>query len=316
MNYTKIKISFPATVHGFASPTLDWRTVADSMFACRIFIFLSAFLLFTAGCALFTGCTQVFDQNHNYFSSEEKVEYLLPDWNKLRSDFDAMPQLALWKIEYTTYKESKILFANPAAKSLTIEVPKNYPCAIMAFPITEHAAGGEKKSSFFQPCGALYPMNRKSLSWDQGFSATILSLLYKNSGFKIETAEFLSLFNWVKFVEKNNTSASSNPWLLDKSEILKCIRDKKFNVYKLKLPSSVSLTGQNEIIQMLGGTKKLLSAYIPENYVLAKTDFLSIIKGAEYPGVFLWNDKIARISVTSSGNAKLTLCALPAFSED
>lgn len=300
-------------------------------------------LLFFAAGFLLAGCSTGFSQNQNYFTNEEKIEFSLPDWNRLKNDFSQMPSLACWKIEYTTYKGSNTFFAEPATKTFRIEVPKNYPCAVQAFPLTLHDG---QKSSFYHPCGAIYPQNKGELLWQQGFASEILSLIYKNSGFSKETAEFASLFNWQNFIEKiaqkeeksiseikniipemivNSTGTTNsgqnippfyNPWLLDKKSILQAIAEKSFNAYKLNLASATSLCAQDEIFQILGGTKYVFSPYIPENYILEKFNFMTIIKRKENPSKFLWKNFIAEISVNSSGKAKLNLCAIPGQYEE
>lgn len=287
-----------------------------------LFIFLSLF--FAAGCS-FLG------HENEFLTGTAEIELALPVWPPEQKNC-AYPELDFWLIEYETAEKSGTMRVCAFQKTVTFSVPENKSAAFSARPVTKCSSGS---TLFFKGAGCVYPQNTSSFLWNQGFAADILASLYKASNDREKTAELLSVFNWQKFIntltkkendallkiqtasqqqmEKEVYPAYCNPWMLNKQKILSAIADQSFTAASLTFPNAITLSPEDEILQIPGGIKNFVSPYIPENEVFQKFNFLTIIKKTESGSLFLYGSSIALFTVTLNGNPELTVCAIPLY---
>lgn len=272
-----------------------------------------------------------FGHEKEFLTGKEEIELALPVWPPHQENC-SYPELDFWLIECETSEKSESFTASKNEKSVTFLIPENSPASFCARPITKCLG---QSVSFFYNSGCVYPQNKTTFLWNDGFAASLLSSLYRASFDRKETAESISLFNWQKFIDAlHQKEAASileiktasalkcdiedypeyyNPWRLDKNEILYTISQKTFNAYKLSFPDFISLSRTSEILQPTDGIKNLISPYIPENEVFQKLEFLTIMKRTENCSQFLYKNCMATITVTSSGNPELVLCTIPLY---
>ena len=309
----------------------------NSLQKCLVFFILAAFSIFTAGCA------QAVQETQDIFSGHEEIKFDLPDWQILKTQLPLLPDLAGWQIEIHSAGKSKKIFIQAEDSAIKIEFEKNKTACLLAYPITIHEESDSQEAkqtfqaSFFHPAGAIYPQNKANLTWQQGFAASVLKSLLAHSS-DTDSQEFIQLFNWnlllKKLAEKENLSTEKilkewnvnpdaasyttfyNPWMLDTGSIASAIGTKNFTASRLNFPSSKALQSRHEFLASLGGCKKLLSAYIPENYAFGKTGFLSIINKTGASRRLLADSQIAVISVRTSTSIDLSLCAIPHYNRE
>ncbi len=118
--------------------------------------------------------------------------------------------------------EEKITFYLPEFnKNFEYEVYKNLP-----YPCIYTSSNGITY-------GAIYPYSME-LKKEDGFSASVLYSLYAGTenGNSLQVGKYLANFNWQRFIEE--CRKIENPWMLDKSRIMKKIAAGTFSKNDLK----------------------------------------------------------------------------------
>ena len=114
----------------------------------------------------------------------------------------------------------------PAGGALLVDVPKNSAVSVLAYPQSngDTSLGQEQK-----PWGTIYPWYRE-LQPQDGFAAHILYRLYSSADYTHQSAaqvqDYLSRFNWKKFVELCRTMPDL--WLSDSDKVVQDIALGKF----------------------------------------------------------------------------------------
>ncbi|MCR5290230.1 MAG: hypothetical protein K6E51_09590 [Treponema sp.] len=190
-----------------------------------------------------------------------------------------------WYIEWTGI-ESGSCTIDGKQHSVTLSIPKNHVMAIQAYPITQH---GNCLTSVYYPAGCVYPFETVA-TWQGGYTATMLSSIYKASTSRDETASFCNSFNWRRFTqtliekEQKSTQTFYNPWLLDKQTIINAITSHTFTVYKLSLKNIESLT-----LSEVAPGHTLRSRYIPEQDWITQTDTYTICTTASHSIYYIYD---------------------------
>ena len=276
-------------------------------------------------------CLFFFTSCQSYFDSlkTEELEFTLPSLELYHFDSTQEENLEIskWKVEiYSKGVSNEFLWDSGTIK---IQTEKNKPLCVVATPILKN---GENDFAFFMPAGTIYPYTENSLTWEKGFSATVMKLLWNS---KKETYlsddylyNFISRFNWKKFQdtidEKTNASILKinnqeestsnvfyNPWQIDFQELLDELSFAEFKtsllnpkgVYNIELPTK------------LKSAKSIYSPYVPENDFIAKNKFVTVQKN-ELNTLLIDNNHLGILSFDSIKNVSVTRVSLPIFLEE
>lgn len=160
-------------------------------------------------CPLFFACSM--------FSESRETHFFL--------DSDGFCDCDFWQISVFD-GENEILFSmENGADSFSLDLPKNVALGILAYPV--------KNGRRQKPFGAIYPYSVE-ISCKDGFAAYIVDRLYRGSRKSVpQTQDFVSRFNWPRFVE--SCAAFENPWNLDGDRIVKSIASGRFKKSDFKL---------------------------------------------------------------------------------
>ena len=132
-----------------------------------------------------------------------------------------LPYSGEWSVKTSRQPESEEIFV--LGKSFYSEVNKNEATALLAY------SHSDKKIY-----GAIYPYG-SSLNYLDGFAAEVLfSISASALDFDSCKNEYLSKFNWQKFMEECR-AFEENVWKLDKERIMKKISSGNFKKTDLKL---------------------------------------------------------------------------------
>ena len=128
--------------------------------------------------------------------------------------------------EIANNHENETLFSmENGADSFSLDLPKNEALGILAYPV--------KNGRRQKPFGTIYPYSVE-ISCKDGFAAYIVDRLYRGSRKSVpQTQDFVSRFNWPRFVE--SCAAFENPWNLDGDRIVKSIASGRFKKSDFKL---------------------------------------------------------------------------------
>ncbi|MGN0729843.1 hypothetical protein [Treponema sp.] len=158
------------------------------------------FFLFICPLFLFFSC--------DFFSYTEDEKFTLPYSGE-------------WKVRTSRSSECAEFTVN--GNSFTAEVNKNEATALVAYSCSE------KKI-----CGTIYPYSME-LTFQDGFAAEILlSLSASSADSDSSKNEYLSKFNWSRFMEECRVF-EENTWKLDKERIMTKISSGNFKKTDLKL---------------------------------------------------------------------------------
>ncbi|MDR1784898.1 MAG: hypothetical protein LBR23_00290 [Spirochaetaceae bacterium] len=165
----------------------------------------------------------------------ETVEIALPAFPQ------DLPPLAGWLLVSESGGKTLERFLPGDARSVTLELPRNGVCPVLAYPLTETSSG---RVSFFLPAGCVYPV-ATGADWAGGFEASIaLRLLTSaqddgSAGMRGR----VSLFNWKRF--HGLAALVNNPWNMDDEKILSQITARSFSIYSVREQSSAQVELQD-----------------------------------------------------------------------
>ena len=178
--------------------------------------------LFFCG-VLNAGCT--------FFSETENVCITLPD--------DSRTYCVKWICEDNSGNGVCRVLDN-CCGSVILELPKNYAVPVLVFSgASEAIMAGDNiatVSEYRNQYGMIYPYT-VGVSEKDAFASSVLFTMYaaSSSGLK-ETEEYLSSFNWGKFIEL--CDEYENPWKLNKQKIMEAIADGSFSKKSMCLSGS------------------------------------------------------------------------------
>ena len=276
-------------------------------------------------------CLFFFTSCQSYFDSlkTEELEFTLPSLELYHFDSTQEENLEIskWKVEiYSKGVSNEFLWDSGTIK---IQTEKNKPLCVVATPILKKA---ENEFTFFKPAGTIYPYTENSLTWEKGFSATVMKLLWNS---KKETYlsddylyDFISRFNWKKFQDTiDEKTASSilkinnqeetdlkvfyNPWQIDFQELLDELSFAEFKTSLLNPKGVYNI----EFPKNLKSAKSIYSSYVPENLFIAKNKFVTVQKN-ELNTLLIDNNHLGILSFDSIKNVSVTRVSLPIFLEE
>lgn len=274
----------------------------------------SAFIL-----ALIIFSLQFISCSSPLFSSTEQVTFILPD--------SLSPSLLYWKIVTTTSSSTESFTTTET--SFTMEVTKNSPCSILAYPVTNLAS--QNPVSFYKPAGTIYPYDLQTethcqkLSWENGFSASCMNRLIANgieqklSSSQIK--EFISRFNWKKMMETITEKSQSNmnnilqetevkfynPWQIDSTKLLENLSNRNFSSSYLEITNQFVIN-TDSIYPVLEST------YVPQNFIMNTNHTLTLKK--DTPELLLYDNYYgAYICGSTAKNISLQLIYMPIVKE-
>ena len=210
------------------------------------------------------------------FSADETVEFELPQWPEY------LPELEGWCVQGAR--------VGPRERHISLRLPKNQPCCIIATPITQN--------QFFKPAGTIYPYSQK-ITWSGGYAAKLYSIIPD-----------CEQFNWEKLLEtleQKQTEPFYNPWLLDSQQVLEGIAYRNFTATKLKTSQTICIPLDFEVF----------SSYVPENEYFKQKNQTCVTVKIGQPELFTLSHEYAIIiSATSTKNISLEVISMPIFKED
>lgn len=260
-------------------------------------------LFFVSASVLCVSCTEFESPSENGKIKGQKItftlpKYELPEMNEAQENEAFLPEISRWKIEVrsasyfgVSYAEEDRTAGNGTAsnREVNLFIPDEMIVSVKATPILKSRAPSipreetsnqqqkeEADFSFFKPAGTIFPYGEE-LTFLQGFSAELLSEFFVHS--KIEgnsadcTERYASCFNWKKLMtemerlsrESEESDSFYNPWLLDKSEILREFESGNFSVSYLKMKKLHSFSRDDKAFEKLPSDEFLISTYFPEN---------------------------------------------------
>ena len=281
------------------------------------------FVIFNLLLILFT---PLFLSSCNLFEQTESINLLLPAWppTKVSASY---PKLSGWLISFIGNNVSESFTLPPETSSFQLDVNKNDFTAILAEPVT-FSENSDYEILFFKPAGGIYPAlcsdSDLILSWEGGYSAHLVEILYKscrdNSDSLEKTHSFLSKFNWFRFNEKILEKSCSendffNPWMLNTETILQSITSGDFNAGKLnKTPLLIISSFQSqEFLNVLSNDflpENAMSPYIPETEKIQKLKSIPVYNSKENRYAFT-NDILLIINVNESKKLSASSVFLP-----
>ncbi|MCH5294305.1 MAG: hypothetical protein J1F14_00165 [Treponema sp.] len=170
-------------------------------FFCAVALAMAAISL---SCAVFSDC--------------EKVSFVLPVSCR---DVD-VPEWTVW----VAGGDSDVsVFKAPGGKRVEMTAHKSRVCAVLAVPVNAYPSEWGT--------GAIYPYS-DDFSEQDTFAANVAVSLYmasENSAY--DTREYLSFFNWKRFMEALRDC--EDPWLLNKEKIMQDIARGSFTLNSIRL---------------------------------------------------------------------------------
>ena len=267
--------------------------------------------------ALFAGC------QNPLISDEEKVEFILPDWNE-----SELPKLSRWKICVCSADYEKSYYLGAGKKSVLLDVNRNEPVCITAEPLTFLKDGSEV--NFFKPAGALYPYGAEGdfysgklkcpLTWEAGFTAfTMQKIIKSKKETGIGSAElktFLMQFNWKKMQNKINQNIADsmfyNPWQIDLFTLLDNLT---FAIFEAKYLNTTYIFRVEKEAAQIPAEAECLSSFIPENQIIKNYGLLALKK--KTPQSFLIDNTYAvTLSASSAKKVSADFTYMPILIDD
>lgn len=263
---------------------------------------------------LFLGCKSEF------FSSSENVTFCLP----------VLPCQTVQYWEIKTCNGFVTQSFTTTASSFTLELKKNQPFSIQAYPITQ--LQNMNLVSFYKPAGTVYPFDfdptskSQSLTWEGGYAANIFNIIASScqvQGYsQSEAQSFLSRFNWTKLmklleqqtlqsfedIQKSPSARFYNPWLLDSTKILENLSAHTFSSTCLDNVNLFTVSSQNI-------AESIQSSYVPQNYVINTAGYITLKKNT--PQLLLEDNFIGiYVSGTTAKNLSLQWIYMPIIKEE
>ena len=268
------------------------------------------FLLFFSFCSSLICC-----KNISSNLEKETIYFSLPTFPTELEDEQTFD--LTWQIEIFSADFSDSFYTTE--NTVKCNVKKNVPFGILATPIITFS-NNNKSLLFYKPAGKIYPYSDFSLSWEEGFCASLMKQLILNGKENcLDSAyieKFLSSFNWKKLTEtihskteeKANNNSFFNPWQIDCTSLLDELSYGQFSATLLN-PKSVY---HIEIPKPLETNKKILSSYVPENIFINKSKKLTVQK--DCLNSYLIDDNfLALVSYSSAKKISVTKVSLPIY---
>jgi len=271
---------------------------------------------------LFVSCSQNL--------STEIITVSLPEYPPKTENTQAYPELSRWYIQVQSQNFSQHFYTKQ--NQFSLEVNKNQPLSITATPITfiQNDEIPNQENLFFHPAGAIYPMNWENqiinLTWNQGFSASLMETLFLSTTETGVTTEhmnqFLSSFNWKKLQDSIDEKVSQsydsqtfyNPWQIDRERLLENLSCAIFSADYLKTKNLLTIQ-INQLKLTESSSRSLISSFIPENQFIQDQGILTVQKNQT--STYLINQKYAaRITASSAKKVLLDLLYLPIFNDE
>lgn len=242
------------------------------------FILVMIFTLVFSACTFFSNSidTEIITVN---FPQWPPVTYGLPS--------EAFPLLKYWEVYVFSEDMEKILIISPEVQNIELEVKKNKPVSVTAYPIT-CVAEDFCICNFFKPAGNMYPYFCKEagtknlsmgLEWEKGFTAYVMRrifLSHKESNKSLaETADYVQKFNWKKLQVSIDSKQNFNPWYCDVTTILSNISYRNFKLTYLSYSGVLEAEMEKFCTE---NNQFLISSYIPENIFIFENKKLHLIK--------------------------------------
>ena len=236
------------------------------------------------------------------FATDETVEFELPQWPEY------LPQLQGWQVQvYSGTIPEPVEGQGPRERHISLRLPKNQPCCIIATPITQN--------HFFKQAGTIYPYSQK-ITWSGGYAAHLYTIISD-----------CEQFNWEKLLEtleqKQNDALTQqtlplepfyNPWLLDTQQVLEGIAYHNFTATKLKTSQTICIPLDFEVF----------SSYVPENEYFKQKNQTCVTVKIGQPELFTLRQRSGTagfeyaiiVSAISTKNISLEVISMPIFKED
>lgn len=283
--------------------------------------FFYVFYFFIAECLhlLITGCS-ISPGIYSAGSDYEQVVFSFPHDCFYAENY---PDLLKWLVEIESAEISEKLETTDS--HLCITVRKNEPLCIKATPITTYDNISE--NCFFKPAGTVYPYGSNKLSWEQGFTAEIMEILFRSrneTGLSVKKVnKFIGSFNWKKMIESiddkikkseenilnaekegENHKTFYNPWQINESYLLENLSYRQFSAYCLNTKSVYTID------RSVFEGDFLLSSFVPENEIIKKYGFCTVKKEVRTSFICSKN-KTAHVTYSSAKNISVSYLDLP-----
>ena len=286
------------------------------------------YLLIFALCSLFYSCALFSKESE----SEQTITLSLPQWPPQDPLARSYPALSRWRIVFTSAQSQKIWYSTDTA--ISVPCKKNRPFCVTAQPLTlldDSGSSGDtndtgSECAYFKPAGYLYTNPASSLTWEEGYLASVMQKLFyqtaDNGLSPLESEYLISTFNWTKAQEtirkKLKESKAYNPWLIPDSQLLEGIYTQSFKSSLLNLTGCLTL--ENPAPDKF---PILLSSFIPENNQAENSEIFSNFQKNQFtvrknsPIIIGDGKKFALyITAKSAKNISLEVIYLPIFIED
>ncbi len=257
--------------------------------------------------------------------------------------FPALPPLSRWLIQIQSGEILETFFTTESR--FCISVPKNQPLSITAEPLTKIKSNDgceNKETCFFYPAGAIYPYDfenktqKLELTWQKGCTARLMqNILQERLETKISDEkinDFLKSFNWKKLqetisqkIESNLENLNSdsentkfyNPWQIDFQNLLENLCNGKFSSSYLEAKNVISLDIDSDFFANTGLNEsgKLLSPYIPENFIMQNFNKISMQKNVTKI-LNYENSYAVQITISQSKKMSVALTYMPIFNNE
>ena len=159
-------------------------------------------VFFPLACMVFASCA--------FFEEQEEQEF-------------SLPYSSVWSVTTTTGSGQEF---SVTGTSFTADVAKNEATALLAVDEVSGVSG--------YTCGTIYPYGH-ALNYVDGFAASVLyTMLASTTDDRDAAKEYLSSFNWVRFMEACR-EYGEDVWSLDKEYIMQKIASGSFRVTYIKL---------------------------------------------------------------------------------
>ena len=159
-------------------------------------------VFFPLACMVFASCA--------FFETQQEQEF-------------SLPYSSVWSVVTTTGSGQQFTVTGA---SFTADMAKNEATALLA---TDSSGGASSYT-----CGTIYPYGH-ALNYVDGFAASVLYSMLASTTDDLDAAkEYLSSFNWVRFMEACR-EYGEDVWLLDKEYIMQKIAQGSFRVTYIKL---------------------------------------------------------------------------------
>lgn len=251
----------------------------------------------------------------------ESVAFTLPAWPPENNV--PYPPVSYWDVRYCAGGSSGTLTLGAedgADVSFTLELTADTPCAVCAQPVTLH---GSTESAFFRPAGCVYPAG-SSITWEDGFSASICMQLYRASESSGEdTAEYLAQFNWKKFCSVLAEKAAADgpgwdPWMLDRTAVCSAVAARSFSSTLLTVKDCFTVETvllsemAAELSSGTGAETLFIPRYVP-SYREQRETGTAVLKTGTANSYLYTIQQIAVITGADADSMTLEITAVPLY---